>query len=252
LNKIKAAILTFPRTGSSSLSRLLEKLNHIKLIGEPFNFSDTNKKITDGIDYLNSSKSMPQTLDFLYDNYNIIQHKFRNVRINWNIELIHYLKENQIPTLFLYRENYFNRSISQIISNNTKEWKKYSEPIDQYKVDDVKIKRFVKLIEDYLIKLNFYKRKMQEIGLSHKAITYEQLYRNGITFEEQMTIIYDLLDYFKIPLLNKKNFEDKVKPYLLPSRKMNTKKTYQIIPNINELEAYINNFDFETHIDIPY
>jgi hypothetical protein len=248
MSKPKAAILTFSRTGSSTLTKVIRKAG-IKAISEAFSLSQNNNNVRI-VEHLYNIKSMRKSLDLLYSKYNVLQHKFRNVRMSWNLELIEYLKENNIPVLLYYRKDYTNRIKSKIISNQTKQWLAFSKPLDYYKVDNILNSAFVRMIEDYLIELNFYEHKMKETGLEYKTLFFEQLFGKQVTFEDQLEIIYDLLDYFCMQVGNKENFKEKAKPLLHPSRKMNTKKTYQIIPNINELEAYINNFDFETHLSL--
>jgi hypothetical protein len=130
MQDFRAVILTFPRTGSSSLTRIIGRINNVEIIVEPFNLSDKEKRNKGALNFLYDSMSMPNTLDFLFGKYDIIQHEFRNVRTAWNIEMLHYLKDNKIPTILLYRENYLKLNKSLIISNTIKEWEKINQPIN--------------------------------------------------------------------------------------------------------------------------
>jgi hypothetical protein len=240
MQKGKGAILCFPRTGSSTLSRVLGCQKGLTLCGEPFNLLDADKKYTLGLESLYQTMSINQSLDKLFSQFNIIQHKFHNIRMLWNVELIKYLKTHQIPTMFLYRTDYLSWVKSRIISLEIKLWSKHERNPETYQVNEISMRKVFRYIEIMEIQRAYYLNKMNEVGLAYKVLTYEELFQANKSENEQYELIFELIDFFQIHIDDQAIFKEKTKKWLHPSRKMNSKKTHQIIPNIEEINHFFN------------
>lgn len=232
VNKTNGAILTFSRCGSTTLSSVLSINKHIRLLGEPFHlpeekpFSHYNAKARD-------LKSFDDSLAELLSDFNIIQHKFANSYLEWNLKII---GNDNLPILLLYRKNALKREISKIISSKVKSWDHHKDPVLDKKFEPFSIEKIKRGMDFYKYRLRFYREKIMDLKPNYMELAYEDLYSKGHTFEDKMKVIRQITDHFGFGDIYYPKYIQKTRKYLNASRKKNSGDTYNQIPNIDDIE----------------
>jgi LPS sulfotransferase NodH len=213
-------IFAQPRSGSSSLKEIISS-QEIPILGEPFNVDVTQE-------YLQKIKKekFQDILNEIKQKYLGLKHLFFQLEYKKNIILL----ENY-RTVFLYRENILEASLSVQMAIQTKKWaaSDVNYQSDYHKIKHININQVLETCKELHSFNKLYNEKIKK----NLIIKYEDLYQNDE--EKQMDMIKFIFDFLKIKIKDK----EKIKFFCDKKNKLNKEKWSEIIENYNEiLEAY--------------
>lgn len=235
----KYIIFAHARSGSTTLLRVLEQHEELKMAHEPFSqgyFIDglSRKKIRE----ISSKKDLYVSLLDIFRKNNGFKHIQQHIDINLNKEL---LLLEKVKIIFLYRKNLLETAISSKISSMVKDWgwnpDKFKEKTKNFKFPSINIKEIEQIINKIKTQNNEYKSFIMENNIPFFELAYEDLFGPSITYEKKVEIINKIFDF-----LNKSHISDpkkieKIKHMLNPEEmKTGSVDLYKKIPNIMEIE----------------
>lgn len=227
---MKFFIFAHVRSGSTTLSKILQCHKDFQIIYEPFNIDlyDYVTKIEDNV-------SLRFVLDYISREYN----GFKTLTYQLPEELNKYLLSlNDYKVIFLRRKNLLKTIISNHLAMVSKIYhkdilhKRNKTIYDIYKnlprFDVERIKREINQIKDEMdLYENFLDKKR-----TYK-ISFEDLYESGRSLEI-VTEIFNFLG--KNPVDSKEILE-----FINPRNKLNTEKSYKLIPILNGIVENLSN-----------
>ncbi|MDD5193684.1 MAG: glycosyltransferase, partial [Candidatus Nanoarchaeia archaeon] len=244
-SKDKIIIFGHPRSGSNSLVDILCLNPHIKIFSEPFNpevLSIVRPELIPRLQEIKNVSDVENFLKEIYSNYNGIKTFTQNMSVNINKYLLLNPK-NKI--VFLTRNNLLKFAVSYEISLKTNIWR--ADKNDPLKIDkvlekiseDIPIKNLEKNIKEIKNHIKFYKNLLKENQKEYFELFYEDLFEEDIPFEKKLEKINELFKFLGYSEI--KECEE-IREILNPNyRKINSNKTYRLIPNIEEIEKNLGN-----------
>lgn len=228
-------ILTYTRTGSTSLTQLLKCHPRIDIISEPYNLG-SNKP--DYLQNLESPDSYQHSFKLLLENYTGIQHKLRCVTRAFNEHMIGY---PGLKLVFLIRRNALQRTLSAMISQQSHSWDASRTAHLNFDFQPVPIIKLAREIENYKLELNYYWQIARTSGNQCCCIFHEDLFHHSVALQNKKDRIMELMDFIGYEVNDAGNFEEKIAAFVSPKKKKNTHEVYQRIPNIESIDKSLSN-----------
>lgn len=240
--KPKYIIFAHARSGSSTLSRVLEQNEDLKISHEPFQkgfFVEgfSREKIREVV----TKNDLIVSLKELYKNKNGFKHIQQHIDMDLNKAMLS-IKNSKI--VFLYRRNVLKTVISSMISSAIDDWglrpRRFKEKFQKHSFEPISVKVVKATIEKIKRQREEYKSFLIENKIPFFDLAYEDIFGLDISYEQKMNIINKIFDFW-----DKKHVEDpekleRMKKLLDPQEmKTNSEETYEKIPNIYEIEELL-------------
>jgi len=232
-------IFCLARTGSTTLTRLLNLHPQIRCLEEPFNrdyHSEYALRVTD-------RESLCAALDEIYQIHNGIKHvadpdgwPFENVELNCDL-----LDCSGCKFILLRRLNILKRLVSQEIADQTGIWHFWEES-DRDAMRRATLKALnisalrSKLAEEKPF-LAACRRRLKSSGKQYYELAYESLFGSRITRHEQLSVVNDVVAFLGLPEFDVDKRYGEVSELLRVSNTgSGAQDMYHRIPNIEEIE----------------
>lgn len=226
----KFVIFASPRTGSTSLAKVLGESPDVKMAIEPFHphYSNWNPKEPNYQQIITDSTSMNHALDEIFAKYSAI--KVLDYQFSKDIYETMLLRKD-LKIIFLRRRNLLEGAISTAVAHQTSQWHKqddqtiydHLQPIDINEIKDwvTNVGEMNKTYESFLRK----NRRSEYL-----EIFYEDLYSDN--FDENKSRLIKICSFLSISLPP----DGVIKKHMMPSEaKINYNNVYKKIPNYEEL-----------------
>ena len=245
----KFVILTLPRTGSTLLSKSLNKHPEIFCNDEIFHFSFRRyfspdqfrflkirllpKKINYAINYPATFLRLPGFLNKYFTNKKNEHFKARGFKLMYYQTfyipgLIHYLKRNDIKVILLLRENVLRNALSDLRARSTGIYH-YQDDNEEQRLGLSKLNVDTNVLKqkmDYIIKQN---KKLESIvsNMDHLKIYYED-------FEDWNDTVNRISDFLEVSRAQ----------IAAGAKKLNPHTLQDMISNYNEVDGWLkkNNY----------
>jgi hypothetical protein len=237
---IKIIIFAFARTGSSTLLEIFKIHPDIICLKEPFN---PNRGIAWGeINYLKEirdEESVPRVLEMIFKKYNCIKHLAGQFSFNYNRKLLSY---PDCKIIFLWRKNLLQRIISNYISTTANHWGTEREKVLECNYHPIDLTTLAEKLTDSKKRLQMYSRLCGSLGDKCMEVTYEGIFGLNMSPEEKLKKIKEISYFLGIGEDWVYDKSESIKTLLNPSgNKLNSERTYRLIPNIEEIEQKFGN-----------
>jgi len=238
---MKILLFTHPRSGSNTLTAILNEHPEVNLMTEPFN--EEREKWEEGNkNYKNETRTiadLDRVLEEIHQSYN----GFKTLSYQLPEELTDYLLTKKgYEVIFLYRKNLLQTMVSAFIAEQTTAWsiedKQKQEELKELKPLDIK-----KLEEqiDYLKEdTEHYRNTLQKENISFFEVAYEELFH--IPIKEQMKKVEAIFTFLELDVPTDKR--EAIEKLLSPKRRMTNTDTYKLVPNIQEIEDKLGSPEF--------
>jgi hypothetical protein len=229
-------LLGHPRSGSTSLYRILQAHPALNILDEPFNedfvsWDDANKNYRE---FVTDVESLDVQLAEIFRRHNGI--KVLCYQLPQELE-VHLLRRRDVRIVFLRRMNVLQAVVSNFIARQTQLWKRSdaTKPLEDYyrhlapiEIEDIEVD--LSLLRDYMDQL-----ESVVDALPHDRVlklTYEGLYL--VDHAARLAQIDGIWRALGLSGLDPAVYEADLKPELV---KMNTVRMYSYVPNANEIDA---------------
>lgn len=238
----KVIIFAHPRSGSTSLYKILNTHPDLNLTLEPFHdsYGQWHPDEKNYIDYINDIPSLDAALEELFRKYNGM--KILSYQLPEDIYK-HLLNRSDCKVIFLWRANYLKSVVSVLIAEQTNIWQKSDfnkisgayEQLVPLKIEDIDgIESRIKGMREGIRYWDEIISKKPE-G-SYYKVTYEDLYCDNL--EQELARVKDIFDFLGLEAPE----TDKFIKFLEPrNEQINTAETYLAVPNIREIESRFGN-----------
>ena len=241
--KSRVLIFAFPRTGSTTLAEALGMFRGVSMILEPFNETHGYAAL-DGKEII-GRESLFQVLDEIScKGFNVVKHLDYQLSHELNFHLLGYGFKH---ILFLWRRNALKCVVSNQISIQSREWGRDREKILNTEYKPLDIEKLRGNMEWYRSEVKLYRDYLDSREFSYKEMVMEDFYQESMEKKEQV-IVKLARSYFPVRglIYNRKGLREILSPEV---SKLNSKETYQMIPNIEEVDRELsseeNGFLFE-------
>lgn len=223
-------IFAHPRSGSTSLARVLAESPDVKMAIEPFHpkYSTWNSGARNYSEFIKDEKTMNQALDELFAKYTaikVLDYQFPE-KIYFSM-----LKRNDLKVLFLRRKDLLAAALSNAIGEQTGQWHKQADVsiYDNLKpIDITKIRKWMKYVSALNDEYYQYLQKHRKRGFM--PLYYENLFSTD--FNENKKNLEKICLFLEITLPPDSAIEE----FMSPSRaKINFQNIYSKIPNYREV-----------------
>jgi len=238
--KLKFIMFAHARSGSTNLGICLEQHPAVKICGEPF-FWVYKKRHPDEknyIDHVHNKKTLDEQLEEVFSLYTGIKTLEEQLSVKYNI---HILENPSVKIIYLERRNILQATVSNFMARQTHIWhRRVSSPRNPKAVEGLQplsipkmktaMKTLLKNQKKYIKALN----RRPETSFLH--LYYEDLFTDNVRQnKERVSKVFDFLG-LEMPETNK------ILVFLNPEKaKMNSADTYNMVPNIREIEEYLGN-----------
>ncbi|MDD4216984.1 MAG: hypothetical protein PHZ24_06580 [Bacteroidales bacterium] len=225
-------IFTFQRTGSSTLSDILDLHPDINVSFEPFLRHKT--LISGGYHYkVKNDQTLNNTLKEIFSQCTGIKHISSQLDETYNKGM---LKANY-KIIFLWRKNYLQKTISHQISSKTQAWFKDRNKIHKTKFDPISLDSTDNSLKLYKDQVNKYYTFLKNNNTDFFHLTYEELYSPDLSLSQKSKKINDIIKYLGYDKITDQKVIKQIEILLNPKKsKLNNLSTYFRIPNILEIE----------------
>ena len=226
----KFIIFAHPRSGSTSLARVLGEIKGVKMCIEPFHpsFSIWYPMEKNYHKLINDAKSMKDALNEIFEKYTgikVLSYQFPE-KIYFSM-----LSNKNYKILFLTRKNLLDAALSNMIAEQTKEWHRSDNlsVYDQLKpIPITKIEEWIKCVDGTN---NTHSKFLEE----NRPNEYFSLYYEDLFFEDIKTnanTLQRICSYLNLPLPPTESIEK----YMIPANsKINRNELYKKLPNYEEI-----------------
>lgn len=226
----KFVIFASPRTGSTSLAKVLAESIDVKMVIEPFheNYSIWNPGEPNYHKIITSPETMNQALNEIFGKFSAI--KVLDYQFPQDIyEAL--LSRKELKILFLRRKNLLDGAISTAVAHQTSQWHKQDDqtvygnlkPIDVQEIKDwmENVSKMNKTYDKFL--------KENRTG-DYLELFYEDLYSDN--FDNNKQNLQQICSFLDISMPS----DEEINKYMTPSEaKINYQDIYRKIPNYEEL-----------------
>lgn len=241
--KNKVIIFAHPRSGSTSLYKILNTHPVFNLAMEPFhkNYGQWNPNEKKYIDHIQDIPSFQLVLAEIFEKYN----GMKMLSYQLPEELYDSLfKISNCKILVLTRTNVLKTIVSNLIAEQTKVWQKSDlnqqttalyHDIKPLEIDGVAgIESRIKSFKEHICYLNeMISRKPAEC---YMKISYEDLYTKGM--DNSFSYIKKIFDFLDLDMPDKEKLIQFIDPKL---QQINDVDTYKLVPNIEEINNRFSN-----------
>jgi hypothetical protein len=274
--KDKILIFPFPRTGSTTLLRIL-RLRNINMPGfEPFNvdqetsgnlISRFNGVIRNRQAYFKKRSNMENYLDYLFTSYEGFKHLTYQLDFNDNKHPLLRSKNSRI--VFLWRRNYIQQVVSNLIATQTRIWNKWGKNIEKTektRYDNIELEPEIIKNQCALWRneKDSYLKFLKEHNFRFMDVCYEDLFDADLKESDKIEKLNEILRFLEreeIKFSRKKLMLQLLRPFvkqytseklmnLLDPKKtrMLSEEIYRKLPNIGDimkLESAENGYLFK-------
>lgn len=238
----KFIIFADARSGSTSLSKLLDSSENVKLCMEPFHpdYSKWNPGEKNYNQSITSSEKMGKVLDEIFEKFNAM--KVLSYQFPSNIYLA-MLKRKDLKILFLRRKNNALGALSSLIAHQTSMWHKKDMDEKSYEnlkpIDIPEMKKMVDYMNELNEKYESFLKKYR--SNDYLPLLYENLYSEND--ESNRKTILEICEFLNISLPP----ENIIERYMKPSNsKQNQNNLYKQVPNYKQIqETFRDSFCIE-------
>jgi|SRR3989344_366890 len=226
----KFVIFAHPRSGSTSLARVLGLSKDVKMAIEPFHpdYSIWNPKERDYSKIIKNPKSLDKALNELFSKYSAI--KVLDYQFPEKI-YFEMLKRKDLKIIFLRRKNLLAAAISNLVAEQTSEWHKTKNKEIYNRLKPISIKKitnWIKYVKETTKTYQTYLKRHRKGEFLE--LYYEDLYSN--TYNKNLETINNICALLTISPPPKTAIEK----YMNPSNaKINYNNIYRNIPNYKEI-----------------
>ncbi len=206
----------------------------INLMHEPFN-EERETWEGDNKNYLNETKTtadLDRVLGDIHHSYN----GFKHLAYQLSEELTeHLLKDKGYEVIFLHRRNHLKSMVSAFVAEQTSVWtpEEKAHKGEPKSLEPLDIEEMRKEIEYLKHDLKAYRLMAQQAGVPLLEITYEDLFAE-FEDEERLEKVKEIFRFLGVSFPDEKLAE--IERLLSPKRKITGNGTYDLIPNIKEVE----------------
>jgi hypothetical protein len=227
--------IAHPRSGSSSLFQILQLHPQLNLLEEPFNEGYSNWS-PDGKTYLEKLVDLPAfiaVLDDIFSRYDGL--KLLNYQLDAYMNTYLFQREDLL-FIFMRRRNILQSVVSTMIADQTGLWKMWEmvKAKEDYfqKLQPLDILEIQRDVHDINQQLNEIEGQLdQRPAQTVVKFVYEDLYFSPPA--EQRRQIDTIWPFLGLSALE----DERIRYYLSPEKvKINSKETYRLVPNIQEIE----------------
>lgn len=227
------------RTGSTTLTRLLNLHPQIRCLEEPFNRDYHPEYALRATD----RESIYTILDEIYQIHNGIKHvadpdewPFGNVELNYDL-----LDYSGCKFILLRRLNILKRLVSQEIADQTGIWHFWEESdrdtMRQATLRALNISKLRSRLTEEGPFIAECRRRLKSSGKQYYELTYESLFGSRITRHEQLAVVDDVVAFLELPSFDADKRYGEVSELLEVSNTgSGAQDMYRRILNIDEIE----------------
>lgn len=238
INQNKVVIFAHPRSGSTSLHKIMNTHLDLNLALEPFHpsYSKWHPDEKNYIDLINDIPSLDAALEELFSKYNGM--KVLSYQLPEEVYQ-HLLYRPDCKVIFLWRANYLKSVVSILIAAQTNVWQKSDlnkipgayeqlKPLKMEGIDGIesRVNRIRKEIQYWNQIIS------QKPEGSFYKVTYEDLYCSGVG--QGAARVKDIFDFLGLEAPETDKFVKFLEPQ---NEQINTAETYLAVPNIREINA---------------
>ena len=248
-------IFAHARSGSTSLMRALNQHPSIRILHEPFNknrvaWTGNNKNYKES---LHTTTDLDAILDEIHASYNGIKTLFSHEHLHpkYNEHLL--LREDKI--VLLHRKNLLQSALSNEIAEQTQFFNLPIHAIKATGESEEQVRRVIKQRGLQPINIDRVRAKMQfkKTAMTHYKnflvknkkpfleVSYEEIF--ALTRRERRQRVKEIFTFLGFLIPNEEIMR-KVDFFLSPDRKINNAHTYQLIPNIQEIERELGGIQY--------
>ncbi len=238
----KVIIFAHPRSGSTSLYKILNTHPDLNLALEPFHdsYGEWHPDEKNYIDYINDIPSLDAALEELFSKYNGMKILSYQLPVEF---YKHLLNRSDCKVIFLWRANYLKSVVSVLIAEQTHIWQKSDfntisgayEQLIPLKIEDIDgIESRIKGMREGIQYWDEIISKKPED--SYYKVTYEDLYCDDL--EQGLVRVKDIFDFLGLEAPETDNFIKFLEPR---NEQINTAETYLAMPNIREIDSRFGN-----------
>ena len=233
-------IFTWARTGSSSLCRILNQYDDIRIKEEPFNHKIGVKLAP------NDMVGLDRVLNTLWTSHSGVKH-------NWGLsrrQNIHLLMNSDVEVVFLWRRDSLARELSLYLSQQTGRWGAFGKDRDHilagtYEPIDIEI--LERRMVAHSIEVEGYRRLLMKSGRDYFEISYEELYDPETTLETKHRVVNTLVKFLGRDTSLGDEQLNKVLQTLDPAKtKLNSEDSYRRIPNYETIRAHFGRLHYDS------
>ena len=235
---------SLPRTGSTSLARLLNCHPDIKCLVEPF-----HPRRYDGQYYRMAllAKSVEPVLDLIWQRWNGIKHVWvglsgfpfpENPELNDDIVLA------ASHVIFLERRNLLRRYVSNMICSQLDFWigtrQEYEARLEHIQLRELSTATALEEIKRDKMALERRLKLFQQHCVQVLHLRYEDMFGCGVTATKQWKIVNDVLTFLGFRNISENEFEDQWVPLLdRDIYQWASPEIYRMIPGIEQLDREV-------------
>lgn len=231
---LRILLFAHPRSGSNSLTAVLNQHPQINLMTEPFN-EEREKWAEDEKNYkneTNSIKDLDRVLDEIHKSYN----GFKTLSYQLPKKLTEYLLTKKgYRIFFLHRKNLLRSMISAFIAEQTHIWtaeEKLTKQKQPQKLEPLNITKLKKEIKYLKEDTEHYLNVLQKSQIPFLKIAYEELFE--VSDSKKYKKLQQIFDFLSLNI--PKNKEKKMMSLMSPKRRITGTEIYNLVPNIHKVE----------------
>ncbi|HEY9809667.1 MAG TPA: tetratricopeptide repeat protein [Halomicronema sp.] len=250
----KFIIFAQARTGSTTLAAILNVHPKINISFEPF-CTEENVGISFSKNYLKDSQQvefLPKQSEFfhwvhqypisvlknvleeIHKKFNGIKHLSYSLPYQINQSL---LSQPEYKVIFLTRRNLLQQVVSINISQQSGEWVTNKQKVKEAQYVSIDLHNLKNELTKHQQEIKTYKAELQKTDRNFLEIYYEDIFDGNLFLDLKLKKIHQILDYLGLGWFEEEWQLNKVKELLDPKKqKLNSAETYQLIPNIFEIE----------------
>jgi hypothetical protein len=236
----RLVLFAHARSGSSSLSKILQSHPKLHILDEPFNegFTSWHPDAPNYLELITDIPSLEEQLERIFQSYNGI--KVLDYQLAEPI-YVHMLQRPDLKVLFLYRRNLLQSVVSGMLAEQSSIWHTWDmeHPIQDYyqrlaplSISD--IRKHIGWLQEYR---TFYGQIIAALPEDQRLIlVYEDVYLG--TPEERASWLGRIWQFLNLDPVDSSAVQQYLDPHVA---KMNSSETYQLIPNVDEINQQLGN-----------
>lgn len=236
----KFVIFAHPRSGSTSLARVLDESVDVEMSLEPFHpkYKEWNPSERNYSKFIIDTKTLDIALDEIFSKYNAI--KVLNYQFTEEI-YFHLLSNKDLKMVFLTRKNLFDAAISNAVATQVGKWHKDEKAnYDNLKsIDPQVIGNWMEYVGDLNKTYLKYLEDNRDGDFIH--VLYEDLYSED--FAKSKLVLEKVCKFVSIAMPS----DEAMNKFMIPKNaKINSDDIYKKIPNYIDLVAEFADNEIKT------
>jgi LPS sulfotransferase NodH len=237
---MKILIFAHPRSGSNTLTRVLNEHPEIRLMIEPFNEGREGWP-GDNKNYIRETRiieDLDRVLEEIHKNHN----GFKTLSYQLPEELNEYLLTKKgYKIIFLHRRNLLKTAISDFVAEQTKVWsvedkEKKGVPTELQPLDIERMEKWITYVRE---ETNNYLNLLKRSNIGFLEVFYEDLFSDSD--KQRLSKIEEIFIFLGFTMPQGKI--ESIMKLLAPERKITDQETYNRIPNLKEIEVRLGSVE---------